>query len=193
MTWTYSARPLPLLVILLLNKSPIILLLHESLIAEPQMKKLAMCPQIEWKRKPACAVLTAQEKQVKEKEMVCQMIRSELEEAMEQKKPPQQALEENSKQSPLSLRQKSKKSWSCKDAQRIMAKPMQVSSPAAVQPRSRLGRGKKRLQRLEAAGGFPRRCLINLLHLKCRSRCPKIPRSTLLYFLPPQPSLWGQR
>ena len=71
---------------------PIILLLQESVIAELQMKKLAMCPQIEWKMKPACAVLTAQEKQVKEKEMDYQMIRSELEEAMEQKKPPQQAL-----------------------------------------------------------------------------------------------------
>ena len=82
--------------------------------------------QIEWKMKPTCAVLTAQEKQVKEKEMGYQMIRSELEEAMGQKKPLQQVLEENSKQYPLSLWQKSKKSWSCKDAQRIIAKTMQV-------------------------------------------------------------------
>ena len=52
--------------------------------------------QIEWKMKPACAVLTAQEKQVKEKEMGYQMIRSELEEAMGQNKAPQQALEERS-------------------------------------------------------------------------------------------------
>ena len=98
---------MPSLVILLLSKAPIILLLHESLIAELQLEKLAMCPQIEWKMKPAGAVLTAQERQVKEKEMGYQMIRPELEEAMEQKKLPHQpALEENSKQSPLSLRQK---------------------------------------------------------------------------------------
>ena len=77
--------------------SPIILPLHESLIAEPQMEILGMCLQIEWKMKPTCAVLTAQEKQVKEKEMGYQMIRSELEEAMGQKKPLQQVLEENFK------------------------------------------------------------------------------------------------